>query len=108
MKLIKTYENCFTLLGDLFRNGLTIRMGNARFWCTDSHNIYYGYNKIILPNLTDKDVEIRGNSPKYLDCSDLEVLHKFLKKVLKEISIFYGEHPNIPEEKRFDFSKYLS
>lgn len=108
MKLIKTYENCFTLIRDLFNSGQMISMVNSRCWVTCNEDKDDSKFTITLPNLRKNDgVYIDGNKPEYNKHSDLDVLCEFLEEVLKEISIFYGEHSDIPEEERFDFGKYL-
>ena len=106
MKLIKTYENCFSLIRDLYDIRLVVSMVNIRHWTAVEG--YHVESKIVLPSLTKYDcIDVNLNEQKYYNYSDLDVLCEFLEEVLKEISIFYGEHPDITEEERFDFSKYL-
>ena len=106
-KIIKTYENAFNLIEDLFKHGYSVSMLNHRRWNVVENDNFGMYSD--LPFLERTNIEIRGNKSNYHEYSNLDVLCEFLEMILAEIIAYYNridECSNNMNEK-FDYFKFI-
>jgi len=87
-KIIKTYENAFNLIEDLFKQGYSVSMLNHRRWNVSMNDNFGMYSD--LPFLEVGNFEIRGNKSNYAEYSNLDILCEFLEIILEEINDYYN------------------
>ena len=103
IKIVRTFENCFNIIKDLYENGISVCMSNHRRWVTSSNDNAF-MSDIDLPDI---QIEVRGNKSFYHKYTDLDILCEFLELVLEEIQTHYINN-NIGEQYRFNYEQYLT